>query len=80
MTDEYILGIDFGSEYIRVSTSQINRAFLPYPIPQVVEFGGDRSLRNILMLTPEMDDFEEIGIWTKLEFHQNDFLLERTSI
>jgi len=61
MTDEYILGVDFGSEYIRVSTSHINRSFLPFPIPQVVEFGGDRNLRNILMLTPEMDDFEEIG-------------------
>ena len=61
MVDEYLLGIDFGSEYIRVSTSQINRTFLPFPIPQVVEFGGGRSLRNILMLTPEMDDYEEIG-------------------
>lgn len=61
MTEEYLLGIDFGSEYIRVSSSQVNPEFLPLPIPQVVEFGGDRSLRNILLLNPEGDDFEEIG-------------------
>ena len=60
-TRRTLLSIDFGSEYIRVAQTRCDPEQPRGLSPQIVEFNGRSSLRNILLLTPDLSAAEEIG-------------------
>lgn len=60
-SQETLVSIDFGSEYVRVAETRYDPEQPHLLNPQIVEFSGRSSLRNILLLTPDLSAAEEIG-------------------
>ena len=56
-----LLGIDFGNEYIRLSKTRFNLSRPEQFHPQIIEFNGRRSLRNILLFDSTLGNVVEIG-------------------
>ncbi|HEB78690.1 MAG TPA: hypothetical protein ENI90_09200 [Methylothermaceae bacterium] len=59
--DTILLGIDFGSEHIRVTEARLDPSAPLALHPEIIEFDGQPSLRNAILLNPNRADYTAIG-------------------
>lgn len=80
MTIQFLLSLDFGSEYIRVAKTRYDTALPAILNPQLVEFNGRSELRNAILLNPDMQGWQEIGedALTNSAFYENPNLTLRS--
>lgn len=79
MNSSFLLSLDFGSEYVRAAKTRYDSDFPTILNPQLVEFNGRSELRNAILLTPDMQGWQEIGedALTSNSFYEMPELIRR---